>query len=174
MADEQSKTLEGLKTAIQMEIDGKEFYTKASAGSGNDLGKKLLATLAEEEDIHRMVFIGIYEAIRGKKEWPQIDFRSDGGEGLRTVFAKATAGAGPRIQSKTGELEDAKTAREMEGKTYDYYQSQLKKATSPAEKELYERLSAQEHQHSLILTEYIEYLQNPEGWFVKKEHPHLD
>ena len=26
MATEQEKTLEGLKTAIQMEIDGKQFY----------------------------------------------------------------------------------------------------------------------------------------------------
>ena len=174
MADEQDKTLDGLKMAIQMEVDGKEFYTKASGGSGNDLGKKLLATLAAEEDIHRKVFIGIYEALREKKGWPKVDFRPDGGEALRTVFSEAIARTGPKLQSKAGELDAVRTAREMEGKTYDYYQNQLRKAASPAEREFYERLSSQEQQHSLILADYFEYLQNPAGWFVKKEHPHLD
>jgi len=39
MATEQNKTLDGLKTAIQMEIDGKKYYLKASQASGNQLGK---------------------------------------------------------------------------------------------------------------------------------------
>ena len=53
MAKEQDKTLGALQTAIQMEIDGKEFYLKASRASNNELGKKLLRSLASEEDIHR-------------------------------------------------------------------------------------------------------------------------
>jgi rubrerythrin len=71
-------------------------------------------------------------------------------------------------------LEAVQTAREMESKTYDYYQGQLRLATTSAEREFYERLSAQEQQHSLVLADYYEYLHNPAGWFVKKEHPHLD
>ena len=39
MANEQDKTLKALETAIQMEIDGKEFYLEASESSGNELGK---------------------------------------------------------------------------------------------------------------------------------------
>ena len=53
MATEQDKTLEALQTAIQMEIDGKEYYLKISLESSNELGGKLLASLAAEEDIHR-------------------------------------------------------------------------------------------------------------------------
>jgi rubrerythrin len=53
MANESEKTLEALKTAIQMEIDGKQFYLKVSRESGNELGKELLRSLAGEEDIHR-------------------------------------------------------------------------------------------------------------------------
>ena len=50
MTTEQDKTLEALQIAIQMEIDGKEFYLKASRESSNELGKKLLQALAGEED----------------------------------------------------------------------------------------------------------------------------
>jgi len=67
MVTEQDKTLNGVKTAIQMEIDGKEFYLKASQASNNELGKKLLKQLAAEEDIHRQVFSKIYDTIKTRK-----------------------------------------------------------------------------------------------------------
>jgi len=90
---EQDKTLKALQTAIQMEIDGKEYYLKASQQSGNELGKKLLKKLAAEEDIHRQTFERIYNAIRKEKAWPKTDFQPDGGRTLRTIFAQA-AGQG--------------------------------------------------------------------------------
>jgi rubrerythrin len=174
MVEDHNKTLDALKIAIQMEIDGKEFYTKAASESGNELGKKLLTTLAAEEDIHRKVFIGIFDVIRDRKNWPDVDFHPDSGRGLRTVFAQAIEKTGAKVKSKSSELGAVKTAREMEAKTYDFYLSQRRIATGAAEKEFYDRLSAQEQEHNLILADYYEYLQNPAAWFVKKEHPHLD
>ncbi|GAH84736.1 unnamed protein product [marine sediment metagenome] len=50
MVTEQDKTLDALKIAIQMETDGKKLYLKASQESSNELGKKLLESLAAEED----------------------------------------------------------------------------------------------------------------------------
>ena len=44
MLAEQDKTLMGIQVAIQMEIDGKEYYLKASQGSSSPLGKELLGT----------------------------------------------------------------------------------------------------------------------------------
>ena len=39
MVTEQDRTLEALQIAVQMEIDGKEYYQKASQSSDNQLGK---------------------------------------------------------------------------------------------------------------------------------------
>jgi len=174
MATEQDKTVAGLQIAIQMEIDGQEFYLKAAKESTNDLGKKLLERLAVEEDIHRQKFEKIYEAIRNEKGWPLVDFQPDGGKTLRTVFARALEDTGTKRKALATELAAVKTAREMEAKTYDFYKSQSKKATYDAEREYYETLAGEEQEHSLILSDYYEYLQNPAGWFVKKEHPSLD
>jgi rubrerythrin len=171
MASGQQKTVEGLQTALQMEIDGKEFYAKASQASGNELGKKLLAQLASEEDYHRRIFASIYESIRKRQGWPEVEFHPDGGGALRTVFSANLASAAKTSES---ELDAVTTARAMETKTYDFYQAQKKQASHPAEKDFYDRLAAQEQQHNLVLADYYEYLQNPEGWFVKKEHPSLD
>ncbi|MBE9482265.1 MAG: hypothetical protein IMY88_01140, partial [Chloroflexi bacterium] len=46
MEIEQDRTVQALQVAIKMEIDGKEFYLKASRESSNELGKKLLESLA--------------------------------------------------------------------------------------------------------------------------------
>ena len=174
MTTEQDKTVAGLEIAIQMEIDGQEFYLKAAKESTDDLGRKLLERLAVEEDIHRQKFEQIYEAIRSKKGWPVVGFQPDGGRTLRTVFARALEETGTKRKALATELAAVKTAREMEAKTYDFYKSQSKKATYNAEREYYETLAGEEQEHSLILTDYYEYLQNPAGWFVKKEHPSLD
>jgi rubrerythrin len=174
MTNEQDKTITAIQTAIQMEIDGKDFYTRASRDSKNEAGKKLMAQLALEEDIHRRVFTEIFESIRSKKGWPKVDFQPDGGQGIKTVFAKALENAELVKSDLNTELETITTARKMEGRTYDFYTQQGQLVSEPAEKELYRKLAAQEQAHNLALADYYEYLKNPAGWFVKKEHPSLE
>ncbi len=174
MVTEQDKTLEALQIAIQMEIDGKEYYLKASQQSSNELGKKLLESLAGEEDTHRQKFEEIYNAIQGKRAWPTTDFQPDGGKRLRTIFAKATEEMGSNIKAPATELDAVQTAMDMENKTYDFYRSQGKNANYDAERDFYETISAEEREHHLILLDYYEYLKDPAGWFVKTEHPSLD
>ena len=171
---EQDRTLKALQTAIQMEIDGKEYYLKASQQSGNELGKKLLEKLAAEEDIHRQKFEEIYKAIRKEKDWPQTDFQPDGGRKLRTIFAQASGQMGSRAGAPDSELDTIKTAMDMENETHDFYKQQEQAATYAAEREFYQALAAQEKEHHLILLDYYEYLKDPAAWFVEKEHHSLD
>ena len=62
MKTEQDKTLEAPKIAFQMDIDGKGHHLKASQKSSNELGKRLLALLAMEEDVHPQKFEEVYDA----------------------------------------------------------------------------------------------------------------
>jgi len=174
MTLEQDKTLEGLKIAIQMEIDGKQYYLKASLESGNELGKKLLEKLASEEDTHRQKFEKIYNAIKAKKTWPAADFKPDGGKMLRTIFAQATERVGSKAKAPETELDAVQTAMGMENETFDYYIRQGASATHDAEKDFYYAVASEEREHYLILLDYYEYLKDPAAWFVLKEHPSLD
>jgi len=174
MEDGQVKTLEALQMAIQMEIDGKEYYQKVSRKSDNQLSRELFQSLAAEEDIHRQKFEEIYSAIRNKKAWPVTDFQPDGGKGLRTIFAGAIEGMGSNIKAPATELDAIQTAMDMENKSYDLYKSRSQTATYDTERDFYETLAAEEKEHHLILLDYYEYLKDPAGWFVKKEHPSLD
>lgn len=174
MADEHDKTLKALEAAIQMEIDGKEFYLKASQASNNELGKKLLAKLADEEDIHRQVFEGIYKKINAEKKWPDQKLHSDGVSGLKTIFSMAMEKMGNDVKSMPEEIDAVKTAMEMENKTYDFYSEHLVKARYDAEKEFFKELAAQEKEHHRVLLDYYEFLKDPVAWFVLKEHPSID
>ena len=174
MADSQEKVLEGLKYAIQMEIDGKEHYLKASRESSNELGKKLLQSLADAEDYHRKKFEQIYDSMRTRKSWPAVDFQPDGGRELRTIFARATEQMDTMVKPLSTELDAVQLAMEMENKSFDYYKSQSEKAADNNEKEFYEMLAAEEREHHIILVDYYEYLKDPAGWFVRQEHASLD
>ena len=174
METEQDKTMKALKIAIQMEVDGKKYYRKASQESSSDLGKKLLASLAAEEDNHQQKFKEIYDAFRSKKTWPETYFQPDGGKRLRTIFARATEEMGSNIKTLTTELDVIQTAMDMENRTYDFYKSQEGNANHTAERDFYETLAAEEREHHLILLDYYEYLKDPAGWFVTKEHPSLN
>jgi rubrerythrin len=174
MSGEQDTTIGALQTAIQMEIDGKEYYLKASATSRNELGKKLLEKLAGEEDIHRQVFEGIFKDISAQKGWPEKTFKGDGGRGLRTVFSQALEAMDRDVKTIPTEMEAIQTAMGMENKTYDFYRARSGKAVYEAEKQFYEALAMQEEEHHRVLLDYYEFLKDPAAWFVEKEHPSLD
>ena len=171
---EQDKTIDALTTALQMEIDGKEFYLKASESSQNTLGKELLQSLAEEEDTHRRKFEEIYEAVRSRNEWPSISYEPDGGKRLKTILATATGSMDSEVTAATSELDAVKTAMTMENNTYDFYVARSQATAYGAERDFYRALSAQEKAHHAVLLDYYEFLQNPAAWFVQKEHPSLD
>jgi rubrerythrin len=170
MVSEQSQVIEAVKIAIQMEIDGKQFYLKTSQASKNDLGKKLFRQLAVEEDLHRKKFEEIYKAIQVKKAWPEIDITSSEGEKLVTIFASA----GKNVTTSDSELKAVQTAMAMENKTRDFYHQRAKEASFAVEKNYYNALEKEENAHHAVLLDYYEYMKDPAGWFAMKERHSLD
>jgi rubrerythrin len=174
MKEEQGKTLEAIKFAIQMEIDGKKYYQKASRQSDNKVGRELFEWLAGEEDKHRRIFAGIYNAIRKKKDWPEVGIQPRKGAILDTVFSKEMKAAAPAVKATSSELDSIAKAMEMENRTREFYNNQDQKAAYDAEKKLYSALAAEEEGHYLTLVDYREYLIDPAGYFRKAEHHSMD
>jgi hypothetical protein len=84
---------------------------------------------------------------------------------LRNLFAQAFEQLGSSHQPATTELEAVKTAMDIaQGKDTGYR----------AARDFFNALAAQERQHQLVLLDYYEYLRDPAGYFVSKEHPTLD
>jgi rubrerythrin len=169
LANEQELTLTALKSAIQMEIDGKEYYLKMSGTSGEVTGRKLFQSLSVEEDLHRQKFEKIYQEIANQKSWPDIKVEQHA-SGLKTVFAEASQ----KAQFVLSEIEAVQTAMEMENKTREFYLDRSEKAEYPAEKKYYASLAKEERIHHNLLQDYFEYMQNPAQYFTIKEKHSLD
>jgi len=174
MKEAEPRLVEALKFAIQMEIDGKIFYTQAGEQSTNPVGKELFAWLAKQEDHHRLTFEKIFKAIADKQGWPAEHIKPDKGVKLGTIFGEAIKAAGNNIKSKKDEVEAAARAMEMEIKSRDYYKKQAELASSDEEKKFFTAISAEEQGHYLGLIDYKEYITDPVDWFTRTEHHLLD
>lgn len=174
MPSEQDKVLDALKIALEMEVQGKEFYLKASEVSAHQLGKELLKKLAAEEDVHRALFKKIYDAMRSERGWPDVQYKSDKGQALETVFKKALKKLDKDQASLTTEMDAIQTGMDMENKTYDFYINRSSDALYDAEKQLYESIAMQEREHHRVLQDYYDYLKDPAQWYVKAEHTSVD
>ena len=171
---EAAVTEEALRLAIQMESEARKFYLEASKNCGNEPGKKLFRSLAREEAAHRRDFAKIYEAVRTRYAWPEIEIISRKTRRKSLELTGITQEMCDLTRPEESELEAVKTAIQMENESYDYYQKQLVHAGYPGEKEFYTAISAAENAHRLALVDYLEFLTDPAAYFVSKEHPSLD
>jgi len=174
MDNEQARALEVLQAAVDMEVQGKEFYRKAGQKSSNRLAKELFAQLADEEDVHREKVEEVYEVLKRGRNWPGIEPPCDEGRKIKSLFAEATAALGSKIQVAESELEAIRIAMDMEAESYKLYHSRGEESTLPVERRFYETLAAEERGHHLALLDSYEYLSDPAGWFTKSEHWSLD
>jgi rubrerythrin len=174
MPTEEENTIRALQYAIQMEIDGKAFYLQASRESGNELGRKLLESLANQEDYHRQKFEQIYENVRRTHGWTGIGFQTDGGKSLRTIFAKELQKPEPKFEVARTELDAVEKAMELEDKSFDFYHNQSENTGPSIEHDFYETIASEEREHKLVLLDYFEFLKDPSAWYVKAEHHSLD
>lgn len=174
MTGEREKTIIALQTAIRMEIDGREFYLKASRESKNEAGRILLESLSAEEAHHLQKFEKIYAAIGQKKGWPRTELSHESGQKLKTIFSQAIGETVTLKESLQSEIDTVQKAMDMESESRDFYLRQKETSQHVAEKQFYDAVAGEEKAHFLVLLDYFEYLKDPAGWFVEKEHPSLD
>ena len=174
MEPEQNKILEALKTAIEKEKADKECYLNAVLKSDNEAGRKLLQSLALEEDTHRQKLEEIYVTIQKEMTWPAVYFPSDKSKTLMDLLTGVCETTGVNVKNTSTELGIINTAIKKEKESYDFYKSQSQNATDKAERNFYEAIADEERDHELILVHYNEYLTDPVDWFTRVEHHSLD
>jgi len=171
---EQEEIIKALKMALQMEIDGKEFYLKSARNSSSTLGKKLYKTLARAEDEHLKRFKRIFLSVEKKEDWPITIPITDESKAPDNIFALVNWELDNNPRATESELEAVQIAISMESKSYDFYLEQHKKTRDYPASEYYQALADEEKDHFLLLLDYQEYLTNPASYFTETEHSSLD
>ena len=154
-----------LATAIQLEQDGREFYLDAAAKVSNDLARKMLTSLADDEVRHiewiKQIDPGATSAASINKALYQR---------LKGIFADAPPEVRNTAVTSEDDFQPLKLAIEMEEKAEQAYTSWGEEAEQDSVKHLCNVLADTERFHRQVLQNTISYLKEPSEWFMKEEN----
>lgn len=154
--------LEGLKEALQTEMNGVEFYRLAAAQTQDAKGREVFTMLADDETRHYRELRRQYENLLQHGEWlPEFDF------GTPTTLA----GASPifsddlkqRVKDRHFEMSALSIGALLETNSIDYYRRLKEQAPSLAIKNFYTALQQWEEKHLAAIVRQLDYLKE-EFW----------
>lgn len=162
-----NRTLDALKQGMSTELWGRHFYEQAAARTRAEDGQKVFQSLIREEEDHLDILRGRYAALSGEKSWVTMD------EARALASSVDPADIFPQADA---DVEDAlRLAMDFERRGYEQYTESARKATSDAEREMWEYLVRAEDQHFAFLQETYEYLSNNGVWYYDdQERPFFE
>ncbi len=148
--------MEGLRFAINMEIEGEGYYRhQAQKNRGNQL-EPVFSALAEEEARHAAL---LRECEEGREYTGGEDFTSNVFDGLKDF--------GVDIKQEPEQVDAYEMALDMEKKSIELYEKML--ADVGGKSDLYEFIIGQEKEHYRIIEEIVKMLRRPEQWVESAE-----
>jgi rubrerythrin len=151
---ERSKAIEGLKTALQTELNGIEFYRIAAQQTEDKKGKETFQMLADDELKHFNALQQQYSALIENTGWKKIDL------GKATEFA----GESPifsdelkeRVKGKHFEVTALSIGALLESNSIDFYREMKEKSDDANAREMYEKLQEWEEKHLEAITRQLD------------------
>jgi rubrerythrin len=173
MTTVQEYMLKALKDAIQMEVDGRQFYLEAAKKVKSEGVREILEYLAESETYHIRKFNEIYQSLQNDPAWSEklAEFKPPQAEPYVCVLAMTRDEQGTGGQD---DLEALKTALKMEQCAIDYYTKLAKETHIPLARRFFMSLAHEERGHYLALLDMHNYLTDPEDWFYVTQMGHVD
>jgi rubrerythrin len=158
---EKSKAIEGLKTALQTELNGIEFYKMAAQQTEDIKGKEAFQMLADDELKHFNALQQQYSALVENSGWKRIDL------GETTEFAGESPIFSPelkeRVKGKHFEVTALSIGALLESNSIDFYRAMKEKSDDPNARDMYERLQEWEEKHLEAITRQLDLIKE-EYW----------
>ncbi len=158
-----------IRTAVQLEKDGRAFYLDAASHASNPAVKDVLESLAKDEENHIKWIgetLGVEQSARELKE------ESYGR--VKHIFAQAPEKTKEAIKASKDDLQPLHLAVEREQKTWKAYRDWAEEVSDPSLKALLEKLVEVEKFHEHLLENTILYLEDPASFHQKEEGWLLD
>jgi rubrerythrin len=155
-----------LDFAMQMEKDGEQFYREAAEKASHEGMKCIFNMLADDEAKHYAVLESM------KKETPQMA-DSPVLSMSENIFEQVKEQKEEWL-SEDSQLALYEKARDLERKSWTFYQEKGEEATDPSHKELFHRIAREEEQHFLLMDNLIESLLRPQNWVEDGEFYHAE
>lgn len=161
-----------IRTAIEMEKNGIDFYHKAEEKTCYPLAKKMFLSFAEDEKRHLTVLKKILTDLKFS-DFDQF-LGEKPGQKIENIFKEARNEIKERIVANPDELEALKIGMDMELESVEFYQTALEKSEDNHQKAFLRRLVEEEKEHLQLLQNTHSYLKNSGDWFLWEEKALLD
>ena len=151
---ENSKAIEGLKTALQTELNGIEFYRMAAQNTEDKKGKQTFQMLADDEQKHFDALQKQYASLMEKSGWQSIDLgKISSFEGDSPIFSVELR---DRVKGKHFEITALSIGALLEKNSIDFYRKMKEQSDDPVAKELYTQLEQWEQAHLEAITRQLD------------------
>ncbi len=175
---EKQEALAALDTAIQMELEGHNFYVKTADQVSWPEGRSMLLDLAKDEMEHIRILKEQHLALVGGHDWLSAEkIAPEMASGQRKplpVFEKRDAVVAGMVTDRADAMEVLDVAIRNEYKSHSFYSEQLEKAENPEAKMIFSWLVREEKSHQEILTEYAKYIGAHHEWLLEHEKPLME
>lgn len=177
MTSGKQEALTAIETAIQMEVEGRDFYTKAAENVSWPEGRKTLLDLANDEMEHIRILKEEHAALLAGHDWLQADRVAPAvaaGAKPLPVFEKNYSVIAGMIDDRANAEDVLDVAIRNEYKSHTFYAEQLGKAENPEAKAVFAWLVKEEKRHQAMLTDYAKYIGAHEEWLLEHDRPILE
>jgi rubrerythrin len=168
------RSMQMLKTALEMEEKGRKYYEKAAGTAHNELGREIFQMLGNYEVEHAERIQQIYESLKNGQGWKQELANFPVISDLGHIFARLAGQQKEHIRADTGDVEALGVGIDFESASIDFYEQHLSQAAEPLEKQFLKRMIEEERQHLNLLADMRMYYTDPESWLLEKSRGHLD
>ncbi|MBD3164168.1 hypothetical protein GF323_03145 [Candidatus Woesearchaeota archaeon] len=165
------KTIEALKTALQMEDKSVELYQEAANSTKNPVVKKTMLFLADWEREHAEKIKRLNAHLMG--ELASMDIKTECSQDAMCVvkdfFGKNRDDFDKKLKGEPDDIKVYEAGMEIEKQGHDYYKKLAEDADEGEAKQLFSFLAKEEDIHYKFLEDQHNYLADPESWFLDEE-----
>jgi rubrerythrin len=155
------------KYAMQMEVDGRNFYLDMMKKTNNKGLKNILTMMADSEAKHYNVILDMQR--NDKTEFsPDTEVLTN----VKNVFMKMKEEK--ELDVDTSQAEFYKKALEIETDAQKFYLERADEEKDPHRKEIFLKLAEEEKNHCVLLENIIGFVSQPDEWLENPEWYHLD
>jgi rubrerythrin len=170
----QAERIKALEVALNNESRERDFYMKHSARTTNPLGRLMFGTLANDESEHYQRILTLHDKLKEEGKWPDTIPLTVKGTEIRSILLKTIASVEALPAESRDDVDAIKIAVDFEANGVSFYEKLGENVDEPLEKAFYGMLASIEREHFLSLQDALEYFQDPAGWYLTREKPHLD
>ena len=155
-----------IKFAMQMELDGKQFYTRSANAAKDEELRDILLYLAEEEDRHFRFFKALGQGDTAAAD-RELAAAPSSLTDTKNVFVLLTENG--REKSFGADARSAWTeAMGIEEKAVKMYTEEASKEADPRRKALLEKIADEERNHVYLIENVLSFMADPQGFADSK------